>query len=278
MTKKVHITKASGEGETFSRAKLMRSLRKAGASHSMAEEVWDLIEPDLEMGMSSSRLSQQAFRHLKRLRRSVAARYQLKKAIMELGPSGYPFERLMGEVFRHRGYEEVEVSKILSGRCVQHEVDVVGNHGGKLLLVECKYRNIPGYKCDVKVPLYIHSRFEDIRHKRNLEPYEVEGWIATNSRFSGDAIQYAECAGLKLIGWDYPEGNGLSDWLDETRLYPLTVLTSISKAQKRYLLEHELILCRDILERPELLRHLPGRQIRHLPHRIMDEVHQLLDS
>lgn len=276
MSNNVHITKASGEGEVFSRSKLMRSLRRSGASHSIAEAVWELLEPDLKSGMSSTKLQQKAFRHLKRLRRSVAARYQLKKAIMELGPSGYPFERLMGALFRYRGYQ-AEVDKVVSGRCVQHEVDVYGEKDNKLLLVECKYRNIRGYKCDVKVPLYIHSRFEDIRHKRDLEKDAVETWIATNARFSGDAIQYAECVGMNLISWDYPEGDSLSDWLDESKLYPLTVLTSLTKAQKNYLLSNNLIICQDILEHQDLLRHLPGHITRNLNNRILDEVQQLVD-
>lgn len=270
-----YILKSSGLPEPFSRAKLERSLRKAGASPTLIAEVWEQLEPEVAAGISSAQLQRQAFRYLKRLRRGVAARYQLKQAIMELGPSGYPFERLMGELFKAKGYE-VQVGQVLKGRCVQHEVDVVGARAGKLLLVECKYRNLAGYKCDIKVPLYIHSRFEDIRLKQGVAPDELEGWIATNARFSTDAIEYARCVGMHLLGWDYPHNNSLKDWLDELQLYPLTVLTTLSRPQKQHLLERKLVLCRDILERPEVLLHLPGKTSRRLEQQVMNECAQLL--
>ncbi len=273
--KQIQILKASGERELFSQAKLFRSLRKAGASDMLVEQVWQRLLPEIEAGLTSDRLQKRAFRHLRGLRKTVAARYQLKRAMMELGPSGYPFERLIGEVFRARGFE-VQVGQILNGRCVKHEVDVVGTLEKTLLLVECKYRNLPGYKCDVKVPLYIHSRFEDIRIKRNLTHSEVQPWIATNARFSGDAVAYAGGVGLNLIGWDQPAGESLKDWLETLKLYPLTVLTSLNQTQKKYLLEHKLILCRDILERPELLLHLPGKSNPAHQKRVMQECHHLL--
>jgi len=271
------ITKAGGNTQPFSKAKLMRSLRRAGATRQMAETVWERLEPQLQHIFSSQHLQTLAFRYLKKMRRVVAARYQLKKAIMELGPSGYPFERLIGELFAAQGFQ-VQVGQTLQGRCVQHEVDVVGQRESMLLLVECKYRNTPGYKCDVKVPLYIQSRFEDIRLHPDREPLEQAGWIATNTRFSSDAIQYAACVGLRLLGWDYPENKGLEHYLDTLRLYPLTVLTQLSKAQKHYLLEQKMVLCQDLLANPDLLRYLPGRQSSALPSRILEECKQVLHA
>lgn len=259
----MEITKSSGQAESFSQRKLMRSLRQAGASEELADEVWRALEPKIHSGISSKQLQHQAFKLLKQLRRHVAARYQLKKAIMELGPSGYPFERLMGALFEARGYQ-VQVGQLLNGRCVTHEVDVVGQSDGEdgrplhMLLVECKYRNTPGFKCDVKVPLYIHSRFEDIRSQRQLGKEGLQGWIATNARFTGDAIKFSDCVGLQLIGWDHPADDSLRVWLDQSRLYPLTVLTSLNRLQKQALLAQNLILCRDLLEKPEVLRRLPG--------------------
>lgn len=259
----MHITKSSGHAETFSQAKLMRSLRHAGASEELAEEVWHTLEPKLRASMSSRQIQQQAFKLLKQLRRHVAARYHLKQAIMELGPSGYPFERLMGALFAERGFE-TQVGQLLEGRCVTHEIDVVGRReadaegGPELILVECKYRNQAGFKCDVKVPLYIHSRFEDVRETLKLGPRQLQGWIATNARFTGDAIKYAECAGLQLISWDYPDHDSLRHWLDITRLYPLTVLTRLNRIQKQALLAQNLILCRDLLTHPQALHRLPG--------------------
>lgn len=269
------IVKANGDIEHFSEAKLLRSLKRAGASEEIAQEVLHLLQEDIHNGIPSHRLQRRAFRHLKHLRKPIASRYDLKRAINELGPSGYPFERLMGEVFSHQGYQ-VTVGKIMRGKCVQHEVDVVGNRDKTLLLVECKYRNAPGYKCDVKVPLYIHSRFEDVRAAKGLPESQVQGVIATNARFSGDAIDYATCVGLQLIGWDYPRQGSLRDLLDQLKLYPLTVLTELSKAQKQALLGKQLVLCRDILEEPEALMHLPGRTTEQWQQRVIKECERLV--
>lgn len=269
------IIKANGDIEHFSEAKLLRSLRRAGASEEMGREVLNLLQEDIHNGIPSHRLQRRAFRHLKKLRKPIAARYDLKRAIGELGPSGYPFERLMGEIFERQDYQ-VTVGKIMQGKCVKHEVDVVGNQGNQLLLVECKYRNTPGYKCDVKVPLYIHSRFEDIRLAKALPESQVQGVIATNARFSGDAVDYAACVGLKLIGWDYPRQGSLRDLLDTLKLYPLTVLTELSKAQKQSLLKRELVLCRDILENPDSLDHLPGRTSDAWKDKVLRECERLL--
>lgn len=252
MSESVEITKSDGHHETFSEHKLLRSLRRAGASHDQAEWVLKTLEPQIQSGISSQQLQRQAFKQLKQLRKSVAARYQLKQAIVELGPSGYPFERLIGEIFRKQGYE-IQVGQILKGHCVNHEVDVVARKPDEVVLVECKYRNLPGFKCDVKVPLYIRSRFEDIRSRLPDDKARLSGWIATNARFSGDAIKYAECVGLKLLSWDYPYEGGLRQYIDQNRLYPLTILTSLSKPQKNALLAQQLILCKDLLKHPEKL-------------------------
>lgn len=269
------IVKANGEIERFSEAKLLRSLRRSGASEAIAQEVLQLIQEDIYQGIPSHRLQRQAFRHLKQLHKPIASRYDLKRGIGELGPSGYPFERLMGAIFEQQGYN-VTVGKIVQGKCVQHEVDVVGNQGNILLLVECKYRNTPGYKCDVKVPLYIRSRFEDIRKAKALPTERVQGFIATNARFSGDAIDYAACVGLQLIGWDYPQQDSLRELLDKLKLYPLTVLTELSKPQKQALLHKKLVLCRDILAEPEVLEHLPGRSSPQWQERVIRECERLL--
>lgn len=249
------IIKADGSSEQFSTRKLMRSLRKAGATTDQAQQIFENLQATISEGMSSKQLERYAFKQLKQLRHGLAARYQLKRAIMELGPSGYPFESLITELFRFKGYQ-VQTGKVLQGRCVEHEVDVIAQTEDQLILVECKYRNIPGFKCDVKVPLYIHSRFEDLRLKQLKSGQRFEGWIATNARFSGDAMKYGECVGLKLLSWDYPQHNSLRHWIDNSHLYPLTILTQLTKTQKQTLLAEGLILCQDLVDKPKMLKHI----------------------
>ncbi|PIQ23070.1 ATPase [bacterium (Candidatus Blackallbacteria) CG17_big_fil_post_rev_8_21_14_2_50_48_46] len=270
------ITKASGESETFSLEKLRHSLLKSGASPETTEDIIEELERDFYSGMRSRTLYKKAFSLLRRRYKAQAARYQLKKAIMELGPSGYPFENFVGEIFKAQGYT-VEVGVILQGHCVRHEVDVVAENETERILVECKYRNTPGFKCDVKIPLYVHSRFQDIEKEWRKLPgnhhKKIQGWVATNARFSGDAIQYGECVGLQLLGWDYPQSRSLRKWIDEDRLYPLTALTTLSKSEKQRLLEKDYILASELVSSPHCLEilNLTARR----KHQIQNEVRQL---
>jgi hypothetical protein len=110
----------------------------------------------------------------------------------------------------------------------------------------------------VKVPLYIHARFNDIEahlHQKKEHPEKQRKcWIVTNTRFTSDAIQYATCSGLKLLGWDLPFGKGLKDKIDHFCLYPITCLTSLTTAEKQKLLEREMVLCSQLLQKVDVLK------------------------
>lgn len=252
------VRKSSGERSQFDSGKLLRSLMKSGASREVAETILIQIEEELEaeMVVPTHKIYQKAFRLLKKTAAGQAARYKLKKAIMELGPTGYPFEKYFAEVMKTRGYH-TRVGVILEGRCVSHEVDVLAQLGNKKIFVECKFHNRSGYASDVKVPLYIHSRFNDIlaavherEHLGNTgeapDGYDYEGWIVTNTRFTDDARKYAQCSHLKLIGWDYPEKESLRDMIDQAQLHPVTCLTSLNNHDKNDLLTRRVVLVREL--------------------------------
>ena len=78
----------------------------------------------------------------------------------------------------------------------------------------------------------------------------------TVARVSDDAMRYGACAGLHLIGWDYPSKGSLKDLIDREKLYPLTCLTTLSEHEKKMLLEQNLVLCSDLLRRDDLLRRI----------------------
>ena len=80
---------------------------------------------------------------------------------MELGPSGFPFEKFISKLFEVQKYS-VQTGQFVKGKCVTHEIDVIARKENEIVLAECKYRNTQGITVDVKTPLYIHSRFEDV--------------------------------------------------------------------------------------------------------------------
>ena len=257
----VIITKASGEKELFAKNKLRQSLLRAGATGELADQIVQEIQKDLSEGMSTKLIYKKAHKLLSKTSLPVAGRYHLKNGIMELGPSGFPFEVYLSKILAHRGYE-VQVGKIVQGKCVKHEVDVIAEKDEHHFMIECKYHNSPGMVCDVKIPLYIQARFKDIETQWMLIPGHGakfhEGWVVTNTRFTADAITYGTCAGLKLVSLDFPRKGSLREMIEETGLYPLTCLTQLTLQEKKILLQKKIVLCREICHHPQ---HLYGMNI-----------------
>ena len=149
-----YVRKSDGGLVAFSEKKLRRSLTRSGATDETADGIIASLRPRLYPGISTREIYDQAFGMLKDMMRPAAARYHLKRAILELGPSGFPFEQFIGELFRRRGYT-VQTNQFITGHCVRHEVDVLATTAGEKNFIECKYHQA-GIKCDVKVALYVH--------------------------------------------------------------------------------------------------------------------------
>ncbi len=250
----IKIQKSSGEKVSFSIPKLKKSLRHSGANEKDIEHIINIVRDELYHGISTREIYNRAFALLKKKKSVFASKYKLKKAIYELGPTGFPFERFIAEILSHSGYR-VEVGQFVQGKCVSHEVDVVAVKDTNKLFVECKFHGEEGRNCDVKIPLYIYSRYTDITTSQSQE-YDYKGWVVTNTRFTSDAIQYGQCVGLYLLSWDFPEGNGLKDRIDSIGLYPITVSTLLSHREKLFLLDRDVVLCKQLLMDSFYLDHL----------------------
>src|SRR5436305_936858 len=131
MKKTFQIVKNSGERELFDPEKLISSLHDAGADNQVIEKVLHHIEEELHDGMTTRAIYNHAFFYLQKLKKPVAARYSLKKAIADLGPTGFPFEDYIAEIFQSRGYQTLTDQMVL-GSCVPHEVDVIAWNDSKL--------------------------------------------------------------------------------------------------------------------------------------------------
>jgi hypothetical protein len=253
---KINIKKASGEFVFFQEEKLLNSLKKAGATDAVAAEINSTIKQSLFPGISTKEIYARAFALLRKTSRPTAARYKLKKAIMELGETGYPFEKFVGALLRAEGFR-TQVGVTVRGKCVSHEVDVIAEKDNLHYMCECKFHNLQNRRCDVKIPLYIQSRFKDLEaawskkigHSNKFH----QGWIFTNTRFTSDALQYGSCAGLQLISWDYPNDNALKERVDRTGIHPITCLTTLSKREKKALIELGIITSKELCQNPEKL-------------------------
>ncbi|WNM19164.1 restriction endonuclease [Flavobacterium capsici] len=250
------IIKQSGQVVDFNIQKLKHSLLKSGASIETVEKVLAQIESQLYEGISTRKIYKLAFSLLKKSAKSHAARYNLRTAIQQLGPAGFYFEKFIAELFSSEGYSS-KTNLFLNGKCISHEIDVVIKKDDLISIIECKFHSTNDKVTDVKVPMYILSRFNDLKSQKHSifsNNDEVSKCIiVTNNRFTSDAIAFGTCSGLQLLSWDYPAENCLRKKVDRDGLYPITCLTTISSAEKSKLLELGLILVSHLIKTPDLL-------------------------
>lgn len=250
------IIKADGSSEVFDPARLEVSLRRAGAGEHAAGRIAEAITSTVVPGATSKEIYARAFALLRKEARPIAARYALRRALLELGPTGHPFEDFISHLFRAEGWQ-VETRKLIPGKCVTHEVDFYASHPEQntYLAAELKYHNDPGYKTDLKVALYVKSRFDDIfACDPAIRACPIDrGLLVTNTKFTSEAIAYAECAGVELLGWDYPMNDSLFMRMSHAKVYPITTLTGLSHAEKRLLVERNTIAVDQIAKDRRLL-------------------------
>jgi len=254
----MYVKKLSGELVPFDESSLKASLNRSGANDeeisTIMKEIYDMYYP----GISTGEMYEKAFELLKNLKNSYAARYSLKKALRDLGPEGYFFEKWVTKLFQTQGYNAVSGQQ-LQGEAVKHEIDVVAAKGDHLILCECKFRNDVDAKISVTTPMYFLSRFNDLKNLsfdffgKTLKP--ERGFMVTNAYLTSDSIAFAELYKIQLISWNYPETLNIKQLVDDYKFYPVTCLTSLTEEEQKILLQKNCILIKDIVSNPVLLDH-----------------------
>ena len=250
------IVKHSGDIVDFNPEKLKNSLLKSGAGKQEVETILQAIKSQIYDGISTKQIYKMAFALLKKTANSHAARYNLREAIRLLGPAGFFFEKYIARLFDSEHYETV-TNLTLQGKCVSHEIDVLVKKNHAIAMVECKYHVGRDAASDVKVPMYILSRFNDLKERQHIifdkKDSILKCWIVTNNRFTVDAINFAKCSGLNLLSWNYPEDNNLKTKNDNRYLYPVTCLTTLSISEKEKLLILDVILVKEMIHNSDCL-------------------------
>lgn len=250
------IVKHSGNIVDYNPSKLEQSLMKSGASQRVVKTILEAIEKEIYEGISTKQIYKMAFGLLKKVSNSNAARYNLKEAIRLLGPAGFFFEKYIALLFSSENYQAV-TNFILQGKCVSHEIDVLVKKDSIIAMIECKFHMGKDANSDVKVPMYILSRFNDLKDNRHTiftrNDTVSKCWIVTNNRFTTDAIAFAKCSKLNLLSWNYPENDNLKTKNDTNYLYPITCLTTLSLAEKDKLLFLDVILVKELINNSESL-------------------------
>lgn len=244
------VVKHSGNIVDFEPEKLQKSLLKSGASQVAVTTIMKSIQSQIYDGISTKQIYKMAFALLKKEANSHAAQYNLRAAIQMLGPAGFFFEKYVARLFTSEHYKTI-TNVTLQGKCVSHEIDVVVRKNDNNAMIECKFHAGRDAVSDVKIPMYILSRFNDLKDKKHsifTNNDTISGcWIVTNNRFSSDAIAFGTCSGIKLLSWDYPNHENLRAKIDNEKLYPITCLTTLTITEKDKLLVLDIILARELI-------------------------------
>lgn len=238
----MEIIKASGEREDFRKGHIEKSVVRAGGSRELAKSVADGVGRKVRKGMETGKILDLVLKGL-RGHPDVAMRYDLKRAIMNLGPSGFPFEEFVSQVLRNYGYKTI-TGEQFRGKAVLQEVDIVAKGKGVVAMIEAKYHNSPGIYTDTKVAMYTYARFLDV--KSNAKNKFSEAWLVTNTKCTSQAVKYAEGVGIKVIGWRYPKKGNLRELVEAKGLYPITIFRGISEKVKHQLFKANIVLAKDL--------------------------------
>lgn len=291
----MQIRKANGTIEEFDEKKLIKAISQTGAKIDTARDICNYVKDKCFQSYKDNQpirtdyIYRLAFKHLKNVSKASALKFSLKRSMLEIGPSGFPFEKFIAHIWKHEGYESI-TGQMVYGKCVSHEVDVVAWKKNELIMVEAKYHSDAGSRTDLKNALYVKARYDDIRENTfsinsfnpkvtknlssDMSKTLTEGWLITNTYFSDTAIIYANCNNLKLMSFDYPVDGSLQDKIIEYSLYPITILTTLTKEEKRKLIEKDIVLCQTLHNENRALKELGVDKDRI--YEILEEVSTLL--
>jgi hypothetical protein len=268
------VIKSDGSKEPFDARKLRDSLISARASMDIADEIVASITATIKANDTTARIYQAAHKMLAKRERHVASRYGMRRSLLELGPTGFPFEKFVGELYRAEGFD-VAVGEMLYGSCVSHEVDVVAWNDTDVIALEAKFHNDLAFKTDTKVVLYVKARVEDLQthpHKIAGKSREVtRGAIATNTKFTDTAETYAACVGIELLSWETPRGDNLYDRMSRHGIFPVSSLTSLKPHEKRSIAELGIVDTKTLAKEEKTLRGV----LRDDPVRVQDTLAEI---
>ncbi|MDD3386353.1 MAG: hypothetical protein PHX92_00200 [Candidatus Pacebacteria bacterium] len=225
---KINVIKLNGDKQLFSANKVYNSALRAGASFSLAKEISLEIEKEIYDGIKTSDIFKKIKEKLRSRDIQISMRFSLKEGINKLGPEGFLFEDFTKKVLSNYCMK-IKPGKIIAGKCSKYEIDFLASNKEYFFIGECKYRNRNNSRIDINVPLKSFAILEDIKDGNTFSNENLRSFIVTNSKFTLEAIKYSLCRNIKLLGWKYPENRGLERLIEEKKLYPVTILPSLTK-------------------------------------------------
>jgi hypothetical protein len=256
----VHVTKFDGTRQPFDKNKIVRTCLRMGAKRAVAESIAEEIETRVYDGIETKKILQMIFRSLRKHKPVIRNQIDLRKALSLLNPAP-DFERFIQLLLSEHGYE-VTPNQIIRGRCVEHEVDAVARKNGKTCIVEVKHHYKYHTPTSLDVSRISRAVFEDVTeaYELGLNNLKIDyALIVCNTKLSEHAKRYADCRGIRHIGWSSPPNHDLQTMIEEKKLYPITFLKGLNAETRNKLAHNGVILLKQLTEKnPTELRRQTG--------------------
>lgn len=249
--KNIYVLNSQGEKELFSFKKVYQSARRVGASNVLAREIAQTIEKEVFSGIKTSEIFKKVEKLLSRKAPRPALKFSLKKAIARFGPSGFLFEKYIGEIFSRMGFEVKHNQDVPAFCCHHYEIDLLAQKENLIYVIECKYRSSVIGRVHSDIALANYARFLDIKKGEflnGIRNLKLKSLIVTNAKFTDKAIDYSRCVGVELLGWRYPMNKGLEYLIENQQFYPITILPSLNKSLADIFVQKNIILTQDLLK------------------------------
>lgn len=240
--KKFLIYKADGRKVQFNEKKILNTCIRAGASKKTAKRILKKVKSKIHRNMTSYDVYKKVLNVISQEKdlKALHQRYQLKNAIMRMGPAGFAFENYVASLLEYYDLQATGIRSKIKGKCATHEIDVIGMREDSKFLIECKYHSKHGVYTGLKESLYTHARFLDMQPRFSGEI------IFCNTKVSNHAKKYAKCIRQQIFSWRYPAKNSLEKIIEKYNLYPITIL-NLSQNELRIFSESNMMIAKDLL-------------------------------
>ena len=244
----------------FNENKILSTCRRAGANKKTAKIILKKVRSRIYPGIQTKDIYRFVLQAISEEKdgQALHQRYQLKEAIMKLGPNGFAFENYVSNILGHYGLEIKGIRSKVKGKCTNHEIDLIAISKKKKFMIECKHNSTRGGFIGLKVALYTHARFLDTGLMFDREA------IVTNAKVSQNAKKYAKCIGQQIFSWRYPSKQSLEKIIEDYKLYPITILNLNSHELEKFSY-HNIMVAKDLLKfKEDTLSRLTGISVKRI--------------
>ncbi|MFX1510212.1 MAG: ATP cone domain-containing protein [Promethearchaeota archaeon] len=236
------VVKWDGRTEEFDSTKIVRTLTRMGAPQTVAEEIADDLDDRIEEGMTTKEIYDIAVSELETHREVVEFRRDLRDGLARIG-SGFIFEDYVRLLLEEYGYK-ASGNVVIQGACVDHEVDSIAERGDETVYVEIKHHSVLERYTPFEVTLSAKAKWDDLQAgcDQGLNDCTFDRvLIVTNTRLTKHAQRYAECVGIEHFGWNTPQGRGIDWFIENKKLYPVTILRTVTDEERDVLYTHKIL-------------------------------------